>query len=148
MSQTLIMVILDESASMYKNIDTVLNGFNTFIEEQKKVECDNARLFMIKFNTRVTEMFDGMKLNAIPKFTIDDYYPNGMTALYDAIAKGVSIAEMKQNPGERVICVIMTDGAENSSVEVTNYKDVVNLINNHELMDDWSFIYIGDHPDW
>ena len=103
MSKTLIMVILDESGSMDKNIKTVLNGFNKFLEEQKKIENDRARLFMLKFNTRFSVLYKGIDINDVPDLTYEKYCPDGGTALFDAIAKGIQMADREQEIGERVI---------------------------------------------
>lgn len=50
--------------------------------------------------------------------TDDEVSPRGMTPLFDAINRTISLAE-RDNPDKAVI-VIMTDGQENSSKEVTH----------------------------
>ena len=60
MSKTLIIVILDESGSMSSHKSDVLGGFNEFVENQKKLANDRARLLMVKFNTTVSVVFRGI----------------------------------------------------------------------------------------
>ena len=78
--------------------------------------------------------------------TDPDYMPDGGTALYDAIAEGVRLADKDKTEEERVVCVIMTDGEENSSKETT-MQQVKDIISGHEAKGDWTFIYIGENPE-
>jgi predicted metal-dependent peptidase len=73
MNKTLIVVILDESGSMAHTKLEVIDGFNTFIETQKLVNDDIARLTLVKFNTCVTTVYSGINSNDrkfIQKFLI------------------------------------------------------------------------------
>ena len=78
--------------------------------------------------------------------TSNSYKPGGGTALYDAIAEGVRIADKDKSEEERVICVIMTDGEENSSRETTK-EQVRNIISGYEAKGEWTFLYIGENPE-
>ena len=57
-TKTLIIVILDESGSKNEKKRDVLGGFNQFIADQKKIENDQARLYLVKFNTEVSVVND------------------------------------------------------------------------------------------
>jgi len=57
---TLIIVIMDESGSMESKKMDVIGGFNSFIDDQKKIQNDKARLYLIKFNTQVTTIHKGI----------------------------------------------------------------------------------------
>ena len=57
--KTLIIVILDESGSMGSKKSDVIGGFNSFIDDQKKIKNDTARLYMVKFNTVVNVVHRG-----------------------------------------------------------------------------------------
>lgn len=117
--KTLIVIILDESGSMGTKINDVIGGFNGFIDEQKQIKDDEATFYMIKFNTATCVVHSGVPMNEVPHLSTSTYTPGGGTALYDAVAEGVRIAEKGKKIDERVICVIMTDGEENSSRETT-----------------------------
>jgi len=51
---------MDESGSMDSKKMDVIGGFNSFIDEQKKIENDKARLYLIKFNTQVKTLHKGI----------------------------------------------------------------------------------------
>ena len=44
MTKTLIIVILDESGSMARKKSEVISGFNNFIDQQKEISTDEARM--------------------------------------------------------------------------------------------------------
>jgi len=58
----------------------------------------------------------------------------------------VDLADKLKLADERVICVIMTDGEENSS-RTTGLADVKKLITKRESAGDWTFTYIGENPE-
>ena len=60
MPKTLIIIILDESGSMGNKKSDVLGGYNSFIEDQKKIKNDQARLYLVKFNTSVSVVHKGI----------------------------------------------------------------------------------------
>ena len=85
-------------------------------------------------------------MERVAPLTGRDYTPGGGTALYDAIAEGVRLADKDKTEEERVVCVIMTDGEENSSKETTK-QQVKDIISSHEASGDWNFLYIGENPE-
>lgn len=145
-TKTLIVVILDESGSMNNKLNDVLGGFNCFLAAQKKIDVDEARFIMVKFNSTVNIVHLCKDIKSIPDLNSETYQPDGWTALYDAIAEGVRLAEKAKTEDERVICVIMTDGEENSSRKTT-LAQVRKLITEHENLGDWTFTYIGENPE-
>jgi hypothetical protein len=56
------------------------------------------------------------------------------------------LADQHRQPEERVLCVVMTDGEENSSRETTG-EQVKQIIGSRETQGDWTFVYIGASPD-
>jgi len=105
------------------------------------------RQIYIKSNDTVYNFYSkGIPLENVPELNSSNYLPGGMTALYDAISEGVRIAEKDKTEEERVICVIMTDGEENSSRETTK-EQVRNIISGCEATGDWTFLYIGENPE-
>lgn len=144
-NKTLILIVLDESGSMTPKKADVIGGFNTFLAEQAKLG-DDARLSLTKFNTKSTVVHAGIPLSAVPHLTEHTYTPGGNTALYDAIAESVRLADKDQRSDERVLCLIMTDGEENSSRETT-LSQVREIIQARTARGDWTFAYIGEHAD-
>ena len=89
--------------------------------------------------------FAGIPIKEVPFLKSEDYMPAHHTALYDAIAEGVRLADEDKDFDERVICVIMTDGQENAS-RMTTGGQVRAMINDREVQGDWTFVYIGADP--
>ncbi len=142
---TLIAVILDESGSMETKRDDVVSGYNRFLDEQRALP-DSCRMSLTKFNTRCALLFPPTSLSRVAPLDRRTYTPAGNTALFDAIAEAVRVAENHKQPDERVLCLIVTDGQENSSRETTR-EQVTELIKAHEERGDWTFVYLGVAPD-
>lgn len=90
----------------------VIGGYNSFLEQQKEIKGDQARLILIKFNTHVTVEHGATELQNVQKLTSSSYRPMGGTALYDAVEEGVKIAEGAAQDGERVLVIVMTGKVE------------------------------------
>ena len=56
------------------------------------------------------------------------------------------IVRLMPNKGQGVLCVVMTDGEENSSKETTG-EQIKQIIAAREAQGDWTFVYIGASPD-
>ncbi|RWS27774.1 von Willebrand factor type A-like protein [Leptotrombidium deliense] len=144
--KTIVCIILDESGSMWTKRSDIIGGFNAFLDEQKKIKEDESRFFLVKFNTAVSVVHSGIPVENVPELSEATYTPGGGTALYDAIAEGVRLIEKDKQNNERVICVIMTDGEENSSRETTK-EQIKEIIKTREERKDWTFVYIGENPE-
>lgn len=143
--KTLINVILDESGSMDVKRADVIGGFNRFLEEQKNGP-DEARLSLVKFNTNHTVVHGAVAIADAQPLTDKTYVPGGNTALLDAVAQAVRLADAAKQADERVICLVITDGEENSSRETTK-EQVRKIIEEREGRGDWTFTYLGISPE-
>ena len=140
MSSKHIVVILDESGSMDTIRKDVIDGMNEFMKEQKKVEPDmnhQIKYTFVKFSWNVKKSLVAT-LADVKDLTHEDYYPNGGTALYDAI--GMTLEPLKTE--ERVCVMIVTDGMENSS-RIYTQKDVFDMIRDLEADKGWKFAYLS-----
>ncbi len=142
--KTLLVGILDESGSMGPKRADVIGGFNTFLSEQKALTADDLSMVLAKFNTVVTTVHRAAPIADVQPLTPETYTPGGLTALFDAIAQGVRLADGETF--DRAVCLIMTDGEENSSRETTK-EQVAAIIKEHESRGNWTFAYIGENPD-
>src|SRR5688572_2581845 len=120
---THISILLDRSGSMDSIKDDVIGGFNSFIEEQKKVP-GKLTVTLSQFDTDYDVLFNSVDISKIPDIK-GIFQPRGMTALLDSAAKliidtGKSLAEMNDTdrPG-KILFVMITDGHENASEEQT-----------------------------
>ena len=135
---------MDESGSMGNMGVEPIQAINSFIKEQQETIIDTGSTFTLwKFDTTVKNMIDDLPLKDVKEFT--DYVPKGMTALYDAIGNAIKTKKTKTKI-DNVICVIVTDGIENSSTEFTS-ADIMAMIKTMENNHNWKFIYLGANQD-
>jgi uncharacterized protein YegL len=146
--KTQIICILDRSGSMAEGgiIYESINGFNNFLEEQKKPK-DEATITVALFDDRYELLYDDVDIRKVEKITYDIWYPRGTTALFDAIGKTINTVRAKHttlgsNKPAKVLVCIVTDGKENASQEYTSRDKIKSLIKECED-DNWNFIYLA-----
>ena len=135
---------------MISIIDESIEGFNSFLFEQQKINSEQDTMKIIFFDSNVETIYDG-KLNAVEPFTNKTYVPQGMTALYDGI--GIAIDDeldfLAENPNNRVdktLVVILTDGQENISSQY-HQELIKRKINEMEEEFSWKFIFLAANQD-
>jgi hypothetical protein len=139
-----IIFILDESGSMANMGKEPVDAVNRFIQEQKAVmEDDGATFSLWKFNSTVIKLIDDLPLKDVQEFS--DFVPKDMTALYDAIGHAID-TKKKKTFHDNVICIILTDGEENSSTEFSG-KNIHEMIKDMEDNHNWKFVYLGANQD-
>lgn len=115
-------ILLDRTGSMQDIWEEALTSVNAYAEALG--EGDGA--LRTSVTLAVFDAQNGLQFDVLRKkvpatgwrnVTTAEASPRGMTPLYDAIGRIVSIAE-QDNP-KKAVLVIMTDGEENSSREVT-----------------------------
>lgn len=145
---TRIAVILDRSGSMSTIEGATVEGFNAFIDEQKKTPGD-VTVKLVKFNAQLEVTFDS-KLSEVPR--LERLEPWGGTALYDAMGTTISHlgTELSNLPESerpsKVIIVTMTDGDENSSVK-WRHEQLASLIKQQTEKYNWEFVFLGANID-
>jgi hypothetical protein len=143
---THVLFVTDMSGSMSPLADDVRGGFNTYIADLA-AKPGNFRLSVTVFDTEFIALCVDTPLAAVPKLDRRNYQPRGGTALFEAVGRTVTGFEERVpdlHPDDRVLVVIQTDGAENSSaVEWRDPGTVAALIKARELGGQWSFIYLG-----
>lgn len=132
-------LVLDKSASMSSKKQTLIEGYNNLVNEQKE-QGSKDKFTVIGFNTEV-------------KMIKDEYFPNvsimndsefncqGCTALLDAIGM-VYNTILDNSDYDNVTITVITDGMENSSKIFT--VDTLNIkreeIDKHYKI---TFLFIG-----
>ena len=136
-----IMVILDKSGSMASMGEEPLQALNAFIKEQQETmkNVDGSRFSLWMFATVAHLVIDDQPLQDIAPIT--DYVPDGMTAMNDAIGKAVTLKSSKSK-NKHVICMVITDGEENSSREFST-QHIKSIIKRAEKEKNWKFIFVG-----
>lgn len=142
-----LIVILDESGSMGNVTNDTIGGFNTFLETHQKLP-GNANLTLIKFNTNYEIIYNGVDVRSVKPLDKDTYMPGGMTALLDAVGRGIDEVGKRydtvsedEKPG-KVIFLIITDGEENSSKEY-KLQQIKEKTAKRQDVDKWEFIFMG-----
>jgi hypothetical protein len=147
---TEVVVVLDESSSMYVVKKETIEGYNALLTEQVKQPGD-VRFSLYKFSTQAREPMFVSQAN--PPLLHDGLYnPMGMTALYDAVGKAIdglgrrlSLMPEKDRPS-KVVFVIQTDGEENASREYSG-ELIKNMIQHQKSKYNWDFMFIGSATD-
>lgn len=150
---TEIIFILDKSGSMQSVVDETIIGFNTFINDQKKLPGE-AKLTLKLFSTYGHEeiIYDGTPVQECENLSFLIYVPNGFTALLDAIGNtikevGERLNKTKEDERpEKVIMVILTDGQENDSRKYSSDR-IKSMIEHQTSKYSWEFVYLGANQD-
>lgn len=116
MSQTQLSLVVDKSGSMAFQANAASGAINALIERQKS-EPGSCYLLLNEFSDKVQKVYSG-PIQKAPQYFMTS---NGNTSLNDAIvetlnttAARIKKTSVKARP-QLVICVIVTDGGENTS---------------------------------
>ena len=146
------LIILDESGSMSSIKRSIISGFNEVVQTVKGVakqfpEQEHLISFVTFNSLQVKTHFENEDVTKLELIDENQYHPNAMTPLYDAI--GLSISQLRKVTdvlsGYHVLVTILTDGEENDSKEYTG-QAIKQLIDELKLQQ-WTFTYIGANHD-
>lgn len=141
MKNTEIVFLIDRSGSMAGLEKDTIGGYNSFINEQKKLK-GNIKLTTVLFDNDYELLHDRVDINNVKKLTNKEYFVRGTTSLFDAI--GITINNIsKFSKKSKVIFVITTDGMENSSKEYD--KEKINKL--VKSKSNWEFLFLGANID-
>ena len=126
--------ILDRSGSMYGSEEDTINGFNAFVEKQA-AKNHNILVTVVLFDGKYEVLYARKPISEVKPLTRKEYYVRGSTALLDAIGRTVNTYRGEVN---HAMCIITTDGYENSSREF-NRAQIKDMVENSG----WEFVYIG-----
>jgi uncharacterized protein YegL len=144
---TAIAVVLDRSGSMGKLSKETIEGFNSFIAEQRKVKGE-AVLTLATFASDYKLVYDFVPLDSVADLTPETYVCSGYTSLLDSVGRTVNslgsrLAQMPENERpSKVVVLVMTDGQENASTEfaIDKIKEIVEHQTNKYS---WLFVFSG-----
>jgi hypothetical protein len=139
-------ILLDRTGSMEPIWSEALSSVNAYADGLAELDGGprvNADITLAVFDAQDGFQFDvlrdGVDAEKWRDVTNREVSPRGMTPLYDAIGRMVSLAE-KDKPGKAVI-VIMTDGAENASQEMTKTSAKAAL--DRVRAKGWEVVFLG-----
>jgi Mg-chelatase subunit ChlD len=85
-------------------------------------------------------------LSTVRPLDRETYTPGGGTPLLDAMGRTIMWMDLLKPQPERILVVILTDGAENASREFTR-PQIQDLIRSREATSSWTFVYLGANQD-
>lgn len=142
-------ILLDRTGSMSGIWDEALTSVNAYaktVGEEREGESPDTlktEITLAVFDHQGGLQYDVLRRNANADswqaVTSEEASPRGMTPLFDAIGRTISMAE-EDNP-ERAVIVIMTDGHENASQEFT--KDTARAALDRARAKGWEVIFLG-----
>ena len=141
---TEIAMVVDCSGSMSDCIDETRKMLQSFLDEQKKVP-GKLNVTYVTFNTEYRIIHSGVNIQKLESLPVT---AGGFTALYDAVGKTIDdIGNRLSNTKEedrpsKVLIVILTDGAENSSREY-GFEKLKNMIAHQKQKYNWQFMFMG-----
>ena len=139
-----IIVVLDRSGSMSSIKKDTEGGFDTFIKKQLEIPGE-ANVCLYQFDDHYDVVYENVALTNVPPMQL---VPRGWTALLDAIGKTIQgrgeyyAALPEEERPERVVFVIITDGAENQSKEYT-LETVKQMVTTQQDVYKWQFVFLG-----
>jgi uncharacterized protein YegL len=148
---TELVFILDKSGSMSGLEKDTIGGYNAMLEKQKAIDGE-CLITTVLFDNSYVLLHDRIDIRAVSPITEKEYSTGGSTALLDAIGKTISkIGNAQRHTvddyrAEKVMFVIITDGAENSSREYSSEKVKAQIESQKEKYG-WEFIFLGANID-
>lgn len=148
---TAIVAVIDNSGSMSILEKETIQGYNSFIETQKK-ESGEAAVTLVTFNSHARTHCNLEPIASATVLTEENYRPTGYTALYDAVGSTISsvgekLAAMKEEDRpSKILFLIMTDGQENASRKYRSHK-ISEMVQHQKAKYSWEFVFIGANQD-
>lgn len=149
---TLISIILDESGSMSSCLNETIDGFNEFLNGQRRDQQGACFLNVVKFEGgKVENLHRHKPLNEVPDLNRTTYQPGGATNLLDAVGLTIQdidefLASKPESERPAVVVVIFTDGQENMSTRF-DYETIKSMVQNRQNDNDWAFMFFGANID-
>lgn len=144
--RTIVCAVLDRSGSMAHLVPETIGGYNGFIDKLKADKLPKHFVTLTVFDTDVDVLYAMTDLEQVPALTRDDYKIGGMTALYDALAETINAVDQQVTADDRVLVLLITDGQENSSKEVTTAAKMKEIIDRYTARANWTFTYLSASP--
>lgn len=152
-----VLFVIDMSGSMAPIAQDVRGGFNTYLTELA-AKPGTYRITVTVFDSaygptngpavRCVNLCTAAALDEVPLLTAANYQPHGGTPLLDAIGKTLTeFAAVDDTDSDgRVLLVVQTDGAENTSREFTG-DQIRTMITQREATGRWTALFLGANLD-
>lgn len=143
-------LVLDRSGSMNSCWEEAIQVIDKQLLDLKRIQTENPDseiIFSICAFNQVLRFSEGLMNVETAKIDWTTIFPDGMTALYDAIGKSIEFVKKKTGTSlleqdSDVVMLVLTDGHENSS-KVHSGMDVKEMIQACEQTEKWNFLFLG-----
>ena len=148
---TELVFILDKSGSMSGLEKDTIGGFNSMLEQQRKVDGECV-ITTVLFDNRYELLHDRIDIRTVQPITGKEYFVGGSAALLDAIGRTIhKIGTAQKNTAEayqaeKVMFVIITDGEENASRHYSSMQ-IREMIQHQKERYGWEFLFLGANID-
>jgi hypothetical protein len=150
MKKTYYHLVLDKSGSMDSCWSEARQVINKQLQDLKRIQSENPdSKILFSYCAFNQALRFSSYLMPVEDATIDwaTIYPEGMTALYDAIGESISYVKEKaaddlKSEYSDVVMLIMTDGHENSSKRYLG-RDIKEMMQACEQSEKWNFLFLG-----
>lgn len=146
---TLAMNIIDMSGSMHSYAADLIRAYNDdyLAAMRQSTAADDILVSTIVFDNQVQLLHGYLNLADVPQLDRQVYRPKGSTALYDAVANGLTnmvlYAQQLRRAGVMVRCIVIvySDGDDNASKQSANdVRRAVRDLLKHEI---YTLAYVG-----
>lgn len=134
-------ILLDRSGSMSDRWTEALSSINAYVKNLTKT-IPNAEVTLAVFDHHAGLQFDVIRTQKASDWVVvsdKDASPRGGTPLFDSIGRIISLAE--EGNSDKTVIVVMTDGHENNSTEVTKAQAKARI--DKVKAKDWEVIFLG-----
>lgn len=150
--KTYIAVVLDSSSSMQAIKKEVIHGFNEHAATIRAGSGNqmDSKVCLMTFGTYVKPpLLWCENANNLNNLTEENYRPEGMTAMLDAVAAtidGLEKVEDIEDEQTAVLVLVVSDGQENNSKKET-YASISERVQRLTKTGRWTFVYLGSNQD-
>ncbi len=146
---TLAMNIIDMSSSMGSHAGDLIRAYNAdYLEAMRgSTAADDILISTILFNDQIELLHGYVPISDAPPLTRTIYAPSATTALYDAVAGGLTnmvlYAQQLRSSGVMVRCIVIvySDGADNASRQrAKDVRRAAEELLKHEI---YTLAYVG-----
>lgn len=135
-------ILLDRTGSMNTIWTEAVASVNTYVKELSRAGADD-HITLAVFDAYQGLQFDILR-DTVPigewkAFVVDEVSPRGSTPLLDSLVRIVAMAEKANS--EKTAIVVMTDGHENASREVT--KEAAKAALDRVVEKNWQINFLG-----
>lgn len=142
--ETELVLIVDRSGSMGDGRSDTEEGINALLSKYRE-SGKKVRVTITQFDHAYEHVCISTDIKDVPQFELR---PRGVTALLDAVGRTIAevgdrLAAMDEadRPG-LVVVVVVTDGAENASTDVTR-EALAKTIKEQQEVYKWQFVFLG-----